>query len=104
MKITSERTISPHFLQRGTRPSSWEKVEKIGVGVKNSACEASREVVWGGERIPLGSLRPMIFFIFHPVFCLFPPTAEPGLRLHFLVHLHYRRYSIIVLIVTRGFF
>ena len=32
----------------------WEKGEKIGVGEKKkSASEASREVVWGGERVAL---------------------------------------------------
>ena len=47
---------------------------------------------------------PDDIFPISPRFLPFPPTAEPGLRLHFLVHLHYRRYSIIVVIVTRGFF
>lgn len=32
-------------------------------------------------RLPLGSLRLPIFFLFDPAFCLFFPTAEPGPRL-----------------------
>ena len=51
-------------------PHWGKKEEKIG-----SASKASREVIWGGERVATAGLASFadFFLLFDPVFCLFPP-------------------------------